>query len=69
MGHASFSGPTQQGILEVDDLLRETLNLPIDWQDKALGDLGRDVVAEMAARHPWLSPAALEALAWAYSHA
>jgi hypothetical protein len=59
----------ENGVRDVEKLLGEALDMPVDWHGKSLGDAGREVAAKMGARHPSLSPEALAALAWAFTFA
>ncbi|GAB3017277.1 hypothetical protein GCM10011376_02540 [Nocardioides flavus (ex Wang et al. 2016)] len=54
-------------VMEVKGLVEESLAISIDWDSTSLGDAGRRVAAEMQARHPELSPEAVDALAWNFT--
>lgn len=61
------SGP--EVIAEVERLVQETIDVPVEWRNVSLGDAGRAAGAEMLRRHPWLSAEALDALQWAFTFA
>jgi hypothetical protein len=51
-------------VTRVAGLVGESMSVQVDWEHTGLVDAGRLVAAEMRRRHPHLSPAAVEALAW-----
>lgn len=52
----------------VTTIVDETLAVPVDWSTSTLSESGRHARTAMADRHPSLTPAALDALAWAYTY-
>lgn len=48
----------------VEQMVAESLALPVEWSRTSLGDAGRQVAAEMKRRHPGLSDLAADALGW-----
>ncbi len=55
------------GASDVEQLVVESLAVPVDWSSTSLGDAGRLVIAEMKRRHPGLSDLAAEALGWNFT--
>jgi hypothetical protein len=51
----------------VEQLVAESLAIPVDWRSASLGDAGRLVAAEMKRRHPGLSDLAAAALGWSFT--
>jgi hypothetical protein len=51
----------------VEELVAESLTIPVDWSRTSLGDAGRQVAAEMKRRHPELSDLAADALGWNFT--
>ena len=56
--------PPDDLVARVRALVSESLDVPVDRDSLTLGDAGRAAAGEMAARHPELDQAALDALAW-----
>ncbi|AZS44757.1 hypothetical protein BWL13_02351 [Microbacterium oleivorans] len=78
-GNSSFPRADEEAIIAspvdraglvatVRDLVDECLGTVVDWSTHTLAEGGRAARAAMAQRHPELSPAALDALAWAYTY-
>ncbi|MEN1974124.1 hypothetical protein [Cellulomonas olei] len=51
----------------VEQMVAESLALPVEWSRTSLGDAGRQVAAEMKRRHPGLSDLAADALGWNFT--
>lgn len=51
----------------VEQLVAQSLAIPVDWSRTSLGDAGRQVSAEMKRRHPGLSDLAADALGWNFT--
>jgi hypothetical protein len=51
----------------VEQLVAESLAIPVDWSRTSPGDAGRKVAAEMKRRHPGLSDLAADALGWNFT--
>jgi hypothetical protein len=49
---------------QVEAVVAESLEVPIDWSTVTLGDAGRQMASVMHERYPELSREALDALAW-----
>lgn len=63
---ASRNGtPSRLGTVE--QLVAESLALPVEWTRTSLGDAGRQVAHEMQRRHPHLSDLAASALGWNFT--
>lgn len=60
----SGGAPTVSG---VEQVVAESLAIPVDWSRTGLGDAGRQVSAEMRRRHPGLSDLAADALGWNFT--
>lgn len=51
----------------VEQVVAESLAIPVDWSRTSLGDAGRQIAAEMKRRHPGLSDLAADALGWNFT--
>lgn len=51
----------------VEQLVAESLAIPVDWSRTSLGDAGRQVTAEMKRRHLGLTDLAADALGWNFT--
>ena len=51
----------------VEQMVAESLAVPVEWSRTSLGDAGRQVAAEMKRRHPGLSDLAADALGWNFT--
>lgn len=51
----------------VEQMVAQSLAIPVDWSRTSLGDAGRQVAAEMKRRHPGLSDLAADALGWNFT--
>lgn len=51
----------------VEQIVAESLAMPVDWSSTSLGGAGRLVAAEMKRRHPGLSDLASAALGWNFT--
>jgi len=51
----------------VEQLVAESLAVPVEWTRTSLGDAGRQVGHEMRRRHPQLSDLAAAALGWNFT--
>lgn len=51
----------------VEQLVTESLAVPVDWSRTSLGDAGRQVATEMKRRHPGLSDLAADAMGWNFT--
>ena len=61
--------PPHDLLATVQGVVNESVDVPVNWDGISLGDAGRLVASEMAARHPELTPEALDALAWNFTYA
>lgn len=61
-------GTREALVAEVRAIVEECMGVPVDWSSMSLQEGGRHAQATMADRHPDLSPAALEALYWAFTY-
>jgi hypothetical protein len=52
----------------VMELVDESFAIAIDWNEHSLASAGEHVRATMRARHPDLSPEAIEALVWNFTY-
>lgn len=52
----------------VEQLVAESLAIPVDWSRTTVRDAGRQVAAEMKRRHEGLSDLAADALAWNFTY-
>jgi hypothetical protein len=50
------------------ELVDESFAIAIDWNEHSLASAGEHVRATMRARHPDLSPEAIEALVWNFTY-
>lgn len=55
-------------VANVERIVQECLDVPVDWEELSLGDAGRAAAAAVGRRHPELSVEALDALAWNFSY-
>lgn len=63
---ASRNG-TLSRLAAVEQLVAESLAVPVDWSSTALADASRQVAREMRRRHPELSHLAAAALGWNFT--
>lgn len=56
-------------LIQVRELIEESLGIEVDWNGVTLGEAGRQVAATMRRRHPSLSVEAVDALAWNVTYA
>ena len=62
-------GATEAALLEpeVQAILDEVANIPVDWSKHTLVSAEQEVLAQMRARHPELSETALRAMGWDFT--
>lgn len=62
-------GPAEGAVLvaKVQAILDELGTIPVDWSKHTLASAEQEVLAQMHARHPDLSEAALQALGWDFT--
>jgi hypothetical protein len=54
-------------LFQVEAIVAESLDVPIDWTKVTLGEAGRQVADVMRERHQELGQEALDALAWNFT--